>query len=148
VYLSGALQGGQQTQFVGQTFSASTTGVLTDFQFTLNSSTITSLYGAVYAWDGSKPSTLLWQSPVMSGIGSGKNGGGLFDFSPTGVNVTQGMTYVAVLSTYGIPNNSGFGDRCRLFAFCRLQLQLHPQSRQYGVGQYPCRRTFLDVSDL
>src|SRR3954464_3511059 len=47
VYLSGALQGGQQTQFVGQTFSASITGVLTDFQFTLNSSTITSLWGRV-----------------------------------------------------------------------------------------------------
>jgi hypothetical protein len=120
VYLSGALQGGQQTQFVGQTFSASTTGALTDFQFTLNSSTITSLYGAVYAWDGSKPSTLLWQSPVMSGIGSGKNGGGLFDFSPTGVNVTQGMTYVAVLSTYGIPNNSGLATvaDCLPFAGC------------------------------
>ena len=63
VYLSGASQGGQQTQFVGQTFSAPITGTVTDFQFTLNSSTITSLYGAVYAWDGSKPSTLLWQSP-------------------------------------------------------------------------------------
>ena len=72
LYLSGALQGGQQTQFVGQTFAASITGVLTDFQFTPNSSTITSLYGAVYAWDGSKPSTMLWQSPVISGIGSGK----------------------------------------------------------------------------
>ena len=68
LYLSGALQGGPQTQFVGQTFAALITGVLTDFQFTLNSSTITSLYGAVYAWDGSKPSTLLWQSPVISGI--------------------------------------------------------------------------------
>ncbi len=45
LYLSGALQGGRQTQFVGQTFAASITGVLTDFQFTLNSSTITSLYG-------------------------------------------------------------------------------------------------------
>jgi hypothetical protein len=64
VYLSGALQGGQQTQFVGQTFNAPITGPLTGFQFTLNSSTITSLYGAVYAWNGSKPTTLLWQSPV------------------------------------------------------------------------------------
>src|SRR5215207_10570335 len=90
------------TQFAGQTFAASITGALTDFQFILNSSTITSLYGAVYAWDGSKPSTLLWQSPVISGIGPGQNGGGLFDFSPTGVNVTQGLTYVAFLSTYGI----------------------------------------------
>jgi hypothetical protein len=72
VYLSGALQGGQQTQFVGQTFNAPITGALTDFHFTLNSSTITSLYGAVYAWDGSKPTTLLWQSPVISGIGPGQ----------------------------------------------------------------------------
>jgi len=120
VYLSGASQGGQQTQFVGQTFSAPITGTLTDFQFTLNSSTITSLYGAVYAWDGSKPSTLLWQSPVISGIGSGPNGGGLFDFSPTGVDVTQGLTYVAFLSTYGIPNNSGLATvaDCLPFAGC------------------------------
>jgi len=120
VYLSGALQGGQQTQFVGQTFAASITGALTDFQFTLNSSTITSLYGAVYAWDGSKPTTLLWQSPVISGIGPGQNGAGLFDFSPTGANVTQGLTYVAFLSTYGIANNSGLatiGD-CLPFAGC------------------------------
>lgn len=120
VYLSGALQGGQQTQFVGQTFNAPITGALTDFQFTLNSSTITSLYGAVYAWDGSKPTTLLWQSPVISGIGPGQNGAGLFDFSPTGANVTQGLTYVAFLSTYGIANNSGLatvGD-CLPFAGC------------------------------
>lgn len=120
LYLSGALQGGQQTQFVGQTFTASITGALTDFQFTLNSSTIASLYGAVYAWDGSKPSTLLWQSPVISGIGPGQNGAGLFDFSPTGVNVTQGLTYVAFLSTFGIANNSGLatvGD-CLPFAGC------------------------------
>jgi hypothetical protein len=120
LYLSGALQGGQQTQFVGQTFTASITGTLTDFQFTLNSSTIASLYGAVYAWDGSKPSTLLWQSPLISGIGPGQNGAGLFDFSPTGVNVTQGLTYVAFLSTFGIANNSGLatiGD-CLPFAGC------------------------------
>jgi hypothetical protein len=56
----------------------------------------------------------------MSGIGSGPNGGGLFDFSPTGTNVTQGLTYVAFLSTYGIANNSGLatvGD-CLPFAGC------------------------------
>ena len=49
-----------------------------------------------------------------------KNGGGLFGFSPTGVNVTQGLTYVAFLSTYGIANNSGLatiGD-CLPFAGC------------------------------
>jgi hypothetical protein len=120
VYLSGTLQGGQQTQFVGQTFTASITGAVTDFQFTLNSSTITSLYGAVYAWDGSKPTALLWQSPVISGIGTGPNGAGLFDFAPTGANVTQGLTYVAFLSTYGIADNSGsatVGD-CLPFGGC------------------------------
>lgn len=48
------------------------------------------------------------------------NGGGLFDFSPTGVNVTQGLTYVAFLSTYGIPNNSGLATvaDCLPFAGC------------------------------
>lgn len=113
-YLSGASVGGQQTQFVGQTFTASVTGALTDFQFTLNSSTIPSIYGAVYAWDGSKPTTLLWQSPVVSGAA------GLLDFSPVGANVTQGRTYVAFLSTYGIANDSGVatvGD-CLPFAGC------------------------------
>ena len=68
--LSGAPIGGQQTQFMGETFTAPITGALTDFQFTLNNSTITSLYGAVYAWDGSRPTTMLWQSPVISGNGA------------------------------------------------------------------------------
>ncbi|OKO86837.1 hypothetical protein AC630_01970 [Bradyrhizobium sp. AS23.2] len=114
LYLSGAPVGGQQTQFVGQTFTASITGTLTDFQFTLNSSTIPWLYGAVYAWDGYKPTTLLWQSSVVSGAA------GLLNFSPVGVNVTQDQTYVAFLSTYGIANNSGLatvGD-CLPFAGC------------------------------
>jgi hypothetical protein len=120
LYLSGAPVGGQQTQFVGETFTAPIAGALTNFQFTLNSSTITSLYGAVYAWDGSKPTALVWQSPVISGIGAGQNGAGLFDFSPTGVNVTQGQTYVAFLSTYGIANNSGLATvaDCLPFAGC------------------------------
>lgn len=100
--LAGApLQGGDQTQFIGQTFYAPITGALTDFQFTLGSSSITSVYGAVYAWDGSKPTTMLWQSPAVSA------GAGLLDFSPIGVNVTQGQVYVAFLSTYGIANNTG-----------------------------------------
>ena len=74
----------------------------------------------MYAWDGSKPSTLLWQSPVISGIGPGKDGAGLFDFSPTGVDVTQSLTYVAFLSTYGIPNNSGLATiaDCLPFGGC------------------------------
>jgi len=113
--LSGAPIGGQQTQFMGETFTAPITGALTDFQFTLKNSTITSLYGAVYAWDGSKPTTMLWQSPVISG-----NGVGLLDFAPVGLNVTQGQTYVAFLSTYGIAGNSGtasFGS-CLSFSGC------------------------------
>jgi hypothetical protein len=69
---------------VGQTFTASVTGTLTNFQFTLNRSTINSLYGAVYAWDKSKPTTLLWQSPVIYGIGSGPNGTVFSTFRPLG----------------------------------------------------------------
>lgn len=114
-YLAGApLQGGQQTQFIGETFTASTTGSLTDFQFTLGNSNITSVYGAVYAWDGSRPTTLLWQSPTVSG------GAGVLDFSPTGVNLTQGQTYVAFLSTYGIANNTGTATvgSCLSFSGC------------------------------
>jgi len=100
LYLSGAgTGGGRQTQFVGETFTAPIAGVLTDFQFTLNSSTLPALYGAVYKWDGSKPTTLLWQSPVVSA------GAGLLDFSPVGVNVTPGQIYVAFLSTFGIDQN-------------------------------------------
>lgn len=83
LYLSGASVGGQQTQFVGQTFTVSITGAPTGFQFTLNSSSIPSLYGAVYAWDGSKATTMLWQSPVVSGAA------GLLDFTPAGVNLTR-----------------------------------------------------------
>ena len=99
--LSGSLTGGQQTQFVGETFTAPLTGALTDFKFTLNSSNLASLYAAVYAWDGSKPTALLWQSPMVAGTA------GMLDFSPVGAKVTQGQTYVAFLSTYGIANNSG-----------------------------------------
>jgi len=94
--------GGQQVRFIGQTFSAPITGQLTDFQFTLTSSTMPSVFGAVYAWDGSKPTTLLWQSSIVSGIGSGANGAGIIDFSPTGVNVTSGQQYVVFLGNFGI----------------------------------------------
>jgi hypothetical protein len=119
VYLSGAgTGGGQQTQFVGETFTAPISGAVTNFQFTLNSSALPSLYGAIYAWDGSQPTTLLWQSPVVSASA------GLLDFSPVGANVTQGQTYVAFLSTYGIDQN-GHSDAgsatvadCLPFAGC------------------------------
>jgi hypothetical protein len=114
-YLAGApLQGGQQTQFIGETFKAPITGALTDFQFTLGSSSITSVYGAVYAWDGSKPTTKLWQSPAVSA------GAGLLDFSPVAVNVTQGQAYVAFLSTYGIADNTGTAtvNSCLSYSGC------------------------------
>lgn len=114
--LGGApFQGGSQTQFIGQTFTASMTGALTDFQFTLTSSGGPSLYGALYAWDGSKPTTMLWQSPVVSGSAAG-----LLDFSPVGLNVTQGQTYVAFLSTYGITANSHSANvaTCLSFSGC------------------------------
>jgi hypothetical protein len=142
VYLSGAgTGGGQQTQFVGETFTAPISGAVTNFQFTLNSSALPSLYGAIYAWDGSQPTTLLWQSPVVSASA------GLLDFSPVGANVTQGQTYVAFLSTYGIDqnghSNAGSATRRRLPAVCRLQLELDPQSRQSGVCQRPGRRAGL-----
>ncbi|WP_167552250.1 PEP-CTERM sorting domain-containing protein [Bradyrhizobium sp.] len=112
--LSGSLTGGQQTQFVGETFTAPVTGSLTDFKFTLNSSSLTSLYAAVYAWDGSKPTALLWQSPVVAGSA------GILDFSPAGANVTLGQSYVAFLSTYGIANNSGLATvgSCLNFGGC------------------------------
>ena len=119
VYLAGAgTGGGQQTQFVGETFTAPVTGTVTNFQFTLNSSGLPSLYGALYAWDGSKPTSRLWQSPVVSA------GAGLLNFSPVGASVTAGSTYVAFLSTHGIDqngtSNSGLatlGD-CLPFAGC------------------------------
>jgi hypothetical protein len=112
--------GGQQTQYIGQTFTTPISGALTDFQFTLNSSTITSLYGAVYEWTGSGLGAMLWQSPTVSGIGSGANGAGVFDFSPTGVNLQDGHTYVAFLSTYGIAGNSGLATvgSCLSFSQC------------------------------
>ena len=120
-YLAAAgIGGGQQTQYIGQTFTSPISGQLTDFQFTLNSSTITSLYGAVYEWTGSGLGSMLWQSPTVSGIGSGANGGGVFDFSPTGVNLQDGHTYVAFLSTFGIAGNAGQATvgSCLSFVVC------------------------------
>jgi hypothetical protein len=99
--------GNYNTQYIGQTFKSPIAGQLTDFQFTLNSSTITSLYAAVYEWNGSNPTSLLWQSSTVSGIASGANGSGVLDFSPTGVNLLAGHTYVALLSTFGIAGDTG-----------------------------------------
>src|ERR1700754_3294887 len=100
--LSGAILGGNQTMFMGETFTTPISGALTNFQFTLGDSSIKSLYAAVYIWDGNKPTTLLWKSPEQSGVGAG-----LLNFSPVGVNLAVGQTYVAFLSTYGIAGNAG-----------------------------------------
>lgn len=61
------------------------------------------VYGAVYAWNDTTktPTALLWQSPNVSAAAS------LLGFSPVGVNVTLGQTYVALLGTYGIAGESG-----------------------------------------
>jgi hypothetical protein len=99
--------GGQQVRFIGQAFTAPIAGALTDFSFTLRNSTLNSLFGAVYAWDGSKPTTLLWQSSVLTGKGDETDGGGVIDFSPTGVNVALGQQYVVLLSTFGIAGVNG-----------------------------------------
>lgn len=112
--MSGELTGGNQTQYFGETFTAPITGSLTNFQFTLNSSTLALVYGVVFGWDGSKPTTELYRSAVRPGTA------GLFNFSPTGVQLTQGQTYVAFISTYGIANNSGLATvaTCLPFGGC------------------------------
>lgn len=112
--LSGSLTGGNQTQYFGETFTAPITGNLTNFQFTLNTSNLQSVYGVVFAWDGFNPTTELYRSEIRSGSA------GLFDFTPTSVALTQGQTYVAFLSTYGLANNSGLATlgTCLPFAGC------------------------------
>ena len=113
-YLSGSLIGGNQTQFVGQTFTAPIAGELTNFQFTLNTSSIQSLYGVVYEWTGTAPGAELWRSANIAG------GAGVKDFNPVGVTLTQGQTYVAFLSTFGIADNSGLATvgTCLALAGC------------------------------
>lgn len=110
-YLSGSLTGGNQTQYIGETFTAPITGDLTDFQFTLNTSNLQSLYGIVYAWNGTNPTTELYRSAVIGG------GAGLVDFKPVGVKLTQGQSYVAFLSTFGLANNSGLATVGTCLAF-------------------------------
>ncbi|HEX8446650.1 MAG TPA: PEPxxWA-CTERM sorting domain-containing protein [Sphingomonas sp.] len=112
--LSGELTGGNQTQYIGQTFTAPVTGNLINFQFTLNASSLQSLYGVVFGWDGTAPTTELWRSSVTSGAA------GLKDFTPAGVGLTQGQTYVAFLGTYGLSNNSGLATvgTCLTFGGC------------------------------
>lgn len=105
--------GGQQTYSIGETFTAPITGTLTDFQFTISGSSLPQLYGAVYLWDGTKPTTQLWKSSLVPGTN------GLLDFTPTGVNLTQGLTYVALISTAGL-NQSGNAlvGTCLTFGGC------------------------------
>ncbi len=84
-HLSGAgTGGGQQTQFVGETFTALISGAVTNFQFTLNSSALPSLYGAIYAWNGSQPTHAALAEP-----GGLRPAPACSIFSPVGVNVTQ-----------------------------------------------------------
>jgi len=94
--------GGCQTTSIGQSFTASITGELTNFQLTVNSGNLAKLVGQVYTLDGSGvPGTLLWQSDVVN------SPMGLLDFNPTGVNLTAGTKYVVFLSTFGLSDNSG-----------------------------------------
>jgi hypothetical protein len=94
--------GGCQTTSIGESFTASITGQLTNFQFTVNSGNLAKLVGQVYTLDGSGvPGTLLWQSDVVT------NPMGLLDFNPTGINLTAGTKYVAFLSTFGLSGNTG-----------------------------------------
>jgi hypothetical protein len=94
-------QGGAcQTVFIGESFTASATGNLTDLQFTLaGGSTLTSVQAIVYALNGPlnttfTPGAELWRSAAVAGTS------GLLDFSLTGVAVTAGQNYVAFLTTY------------------------------------------------
>ncbi len=63
---------------------------------------LASLYAVVYTWNGTSPGTELWRSATLTGTPQG-----LLDFTPTGIQLTQGQGYVAFLSTYGIAGNSG-----------------------------------------
>lgn len=94
-------QGGAcQTVFIGESFGASTTGNLTNLQFTLlGGSTLTSVQAIVYALNGPLTTTFtpgaeIWRSAAVAGTS------GLLNFNPTGVQLTAGQNYAAFLSTY------------------------------------------------
>lgn len=94
-------QGGAcQTVFIGESFTASTSGSLTNLQFTLlGGSTLTSVQAIVYALNGPLTTTFvpgaeIWRSAAVAGSS------GLLNFNPTGVTLTAGQNYVAFLSTY------------------------------------------------
>jgi len=92
--------GGCQTVFIGESFTASTTGNLTNLQFTLlGGSNLTSVQAIVYALNGPLTTTFtpgaeLWRSAAVAGTS------GLLDFNLSGIAVTEGQNYVAFLSTY------------------------------------------------
>lgn len=94
-------QGGAcQTVFIGESFGVTTTGNLTNLQFTLlGGSTLTSVQAILYNLNGPLTTTFtpgaeIWRSSAVS------NPSGLIDFNPTGVVLTGGKNYVAFLSTY------------------------------------------------
>jgi hypothetical protein len=137
--LSGALVGGQQTQRIGQTFTSPITGSLTNFEFTLTSSSLQALMGSVYAWDVAaiRPvSQALWTSGTVA------NPSGLLDFNPTGVTLTAGTTYVAFLDTFGLANNSGVANvaSCLALGTCNSNAIPNLGTLVYG-NVYPDQNT-------
>ena len=108
------LTGPTSTAYVGQTFTAPIDGELTNFQFTINSSSLTSVYGVVFGWDGERPTQELWRSPTLAATA------GLVDFNPTGVRLAKDQTYVAFLSTFGLDGVTGQATvgSCLTFVGC------------------------------
>jgi hypothetical protein len=143
--LSGALVGGQQTQRIGQTFTAPITGSLTNFQFTLTSSTLQGLKGSVYAWDVAAVQPLgqaIWTSATVA------SPSGLLNFNPTGVTLAAGTTYVAFLDTFGLANNSGIANvaSCLALAGCNSNSIPNLGTLVYG-NVYPDQNTGQFNSD-
>lgn len=114
--LCGDTTGGCQTVYMGETFTAAITGQLTNLQFTLGpSSALGSVYATVYAWNGTTiTGSALWKSANVAGSPN------VLDFNPTGLNLTSGQTYVALLGTYGIAGNTGSAQvgSCNAFSTC------------------------------
>ena len=110
-------QGGAcQTVFIGESFTAATTGNLTNLQFTLlGGSTLTAVQAVVYALNGPLTTTFtpgaeLWRSSAVAGAS------GVLNFNPTGVALTAGQNYVAFLSTYNTTSTgSASVSSCNVF---------------------------------
>lgn len=64
--------------------------------------------------DRLRAGAMLWQSPMISGMGSGANGTGVADSSPTDVNLLDGHTYVGV--TEHLRHRGQFRSRDRWYA--------------------------------